>query len=406
MCDYAEVDNHVEYTEKIVGYTDVIYNYTPDTMPWLSSMNINPNKNTMWIKRPVQNSIFLNSIDLENLMIPLRVQRFEESPIDNFINYRVDGVPVFGVISPMMYRRAVECVSKKYNSAIIKILLGPQETLTDIQVHNPNVKVIVCKDPVDDLTVLKFLSSNDLNLFFYNGFPSDVTEKAVYLALCSGKPLATSNSIIFKDIFHQSMMLLHDNDLIDNWDWCLKNSVSHIHSLTTRKIVNVFEKALFPFYSLAGQDLWVLRTLGYRPGRFLEFGSPHPVVHNNTYMLSKCGWTGVSMGVDKDILPVYRQIRQDTECTDTFPSIHFDYVSLGVPSLEILESVKQSNFKMLTMRHDDNAFIREESRRILKSWGYGLIHSDVTVDKPYEDWWIRGVFEMESNGEKFPDFLF
>jgi hypothetical protein len=47
--------------------------------------------------------------------------------------------------------------------------------------------------------------------------------------------------------------------------------------------------------SSSQQDLWVVQKTQCVPGFYMEIGSGDGVIMNNTYLLEKCGWMGVSV---------------------------------------------------------------------------------------------------------------
>jgi hypothetical protein len=64
-------------------------------------------------------------------------------------------------------------------------------------------------------------------------------------------------------------------------------------------------------YSQAAQDLFVETVLkGKLNGYFLEIGSNHPSIHNNTYLLEKkYNWKGLMVEYDKTFEPLYKKDR-------------------------------------------------------------------------------------------------
>ena len=50
-------------------------------------------------------------------------------------------------------------------------------------------------------------------------------------------------------------------------------------------------------YSQCGQDLFVINLLNQNKGKFLDLGCYLPKNINNTYLLEKIGWEGVSVDI-------------------------------------------------------------------------------------------------------------
>ena len=67
-------------------------------------------------------------------------------------------------------------------------------------------------------------------------------------------------------------------------------------------------------YSQAAQDLFVEAVMkGKRDGYFLEIGSNHPKIHNNTYLLEKkYNWRGAMVEYDKSFAPLYKMHRPNS----------------------------------------------------------------------------------------------
>lgn len=163
--------------------------------------------------------------------------------------------------------------------------------------------------------------------------------------------------------------------------------------------------------SLDGQEPFVLNVLKEkREGYFVEIGSNHPFIANNTSLLeSKFGWSGVALEIDKSFVDEYNSSRE-TECVladamsfdyakyfreHNFPK-QIDYLQIDIDddprhaNLKALIQLPLSEyrFSVITIEHGVlNDYTLEELRRaqrtILTSYGYMLIvHGDV------EDWWI------------------
>ena len=61
-------------------------------------------------------------------------------------------------------------------------------------------------------------------------------------------------------------------------------------------------------YSQAAQDLFVLKVLNNKKnGTFLEIGSRHPIIANNTYLLeNQYNWKGVMVACDEQWVSLYK----------------------------------------------------------------------------------------------------
>jgi hypothetical protein len=169
-------------------------------------------------------------------------------------------------------------------------------------------------------------------------------------------------------------------------------------------------------YSQAFQDLFVLTmTNGKKNGTFLEIGAFQAKYISNTYLLEKkFNWSGISIDV-QDISKSFSEhsrssklIIQDALTIDYESllqnnkfSYNIDYLQLDIdPALNTLECLKiipfnKYKFSVITYETDiyrSSKEIRDESRNILKNYGYELIFSDVCFknsDTPFEDWYIH-----------------
>ena len=68
-------------------------------------------------------------------------------------------------------------------------------------------------------------------------------------------------------------------------------------------------------YSQAAQDLFVLKVLNNKKnGIFLEIGSRHPIISNNTYLLeNQYDWRGVMVTRDEQWVSLYKESRPNSE---------------------------------------------------------------------------------------------
>ena len=177
-------------------------------------------------------------------------------------------------------------------------------------------------------------------------------------------------------------------------------------------------------FSQAAQDIFVLyATQNKKNGFFLEIGSNHPMIHNNSYILEKQnGWSGLLVEYDKSFESLYNEYRpsskyiiNDARCVDyrefldnnKFP-LNIDYlqIDLDVNNKSTLDTFLLLNntvfdkytFATITLEHDiytGNFYNTQNiTREILKNRGYVLVFPNVRVFwegnyKPFEDWYIH-----------------
>jgi hypothetical protein len=174
------------------------------------------------------------------------------------------------------------------------------------------------------------------------------------------------------------------------------------------------------------QDFFVLAMLNKkRYGTYLEVGGARPIVDNNTYLLENdFGWEGCSLEWSGDLSSEWIGIRKNPcLCADAtlmdYDELlkqcnfgnHIDYLQLDIdPPHNTFKALLKINFfkysfSVITYEHDWYAggdFERIASRKILESFGYTLVVSDVMHDDiRFEDWYINPRYVSEDTYRKF-----
>jgi hypothetical protein len=179
--------------------------------------------------------------------------------------------------------------------------------------------------------------------------------------------------------------------------------------------------------SQAGQEEFVMCVLKNKQnGTFIEIGSEHPVLNNNTFYLEKyLGWDGYMIECDKKWEAYYKKWRKSKYCISdalwvSYPSVCdclsvrknrvIDYLQFDlevknestIKCLEIFDRDIFDNyqFRVITFEHDlytgwcgDDT--RRRSREIFEKRGYLRVFSDVkhnlntTWCVPFEDWYVK-----------------
>jgi hypothetical protein len=176
--------------------------------------------------------------------------------------------------------------------------------------------------------------------------------------------------------------------------------------------------------SQAFQDLFVISmTKQKRGGFFVEIGSNHPKMDNNTYILETVfDWKGLMVEYDKQYGELYKIHRpksihelKDARMVDYrgildnngFPS-NIDYLQIDLDvdnrsTLDTLYLLDQTcfdkyKFATITFEHDiyrgDYFNTRQLSREIFKKRGYELVFPDVSLFNlgqfcVFEDWYVH-----------------
>jgi hypothetical protein len=158
-------------------------------------------------------------------------------------------------------------------------------------------------------------------------------------------------------------------------------------------------------------------------GTFLEIGSNHPIIHNNTFLLeSKYNWKGLMVEYDNSFSELYNIHRKlsiykisdarhvnyrEILDNNNYP-LNMDYlqIDLDVNTKSTLDTLILLNntvldkykFATITFEHDiytGNYFNTQEiSRQIFIERGYVLLFQNVSVFwegsyKPFEDWYVH-----------------
>jgi len=174
----------------------------------------------------------------------------------------------------------------------------------------------------------------------------------------------------------------------------------------------------------ASQDYFVEHILKKKKnGYFLEIGSSHAKMYNNTYLLEKSyGWTGIMVEYYPFFMNEYNAMRQnsiaiikDAREVDYLEELqkanypkHMDYLQIDLDvdnrsTLDVLEKINNTvfndyKFATVTFEHDiyrgDYFNTRDISRNIFESRGYVRIFSDIMLtldgaDVAFEDWYVH-----------------
>jgi hypothetical protein len=173
-------------------------------------------------------------------------------------------------------------------------------------------------------------------------------------------------------------------------------------------------------FSQCYQDMFVLSCLdGKTDGIYLEIGAAHPFISNNTALLEKFGWRGISVEIKPEDVECFNKNRSnfiaegDATIIDYeelfkevgFNQTCFDYLQVDCePPSTTFSALKKIplhkyKFAVITFEHDfynhvpenDNYKVRDESRKYLENFGYVLVVNNISVDlhHPFEDWWVH-----------------
>jgi hypothetical protein len=180
------------------------------------------------------------------------------------------------------------------------------------------------------------------------------------------------------------------------------------------------------YFGGAAQDYFVRKVLKDKThGTFVEIGSNHPILVNNTYIMEAgLGWTGFMVECLEEYTRDYPRIRPRSyhlNCDATkinwleeFEKVNFpkniDYLQIDLDvanrsTLDVLEAMDRQifdnyKFATITFEHDiytGNHFdTRRISREIFEKRGYFRVFSDVHAGDhstgtygEFEDWYVH-----------------
>lgn len=161
------------------------------------------------------------------------------------------------------------------------------------------------------------------------------------------------------------------------------------------------------FYSLSKQDIFVNKLIP-TPGKFVDIGSNHAILANNSLSLERLGWSGICIEFDSSFNELYlgrtcKYLNQDIFQIDwsSLDVSNLDYLSIDIDE-KSTACLLQLPFlaSIVTIEHDaylhGNVF-QKTQREYLFQKGYHLLCSNVLVEQegfenrkcPFEDWWIK-----------------
>ena len=253
------------------------------------------------------------------------------------------------------------------------------------------------------------------------GYPGSIGLDHAY-AVCKWKTDGRDDSKnLFFDLKHKRSLDMTD-EIRQSVDWWL-DQIGYPSTLPYKKEeikkyrwqfddLNVIERN----YSRHFQDMFVISLLkGKMEGTFVEIGSGHPTLFNNTYMLEKdFGWRGLSVDHSERMCAQFSRERNTSviladASTLDYSSLfkqhcleqHIDFLRINSDqsSLPVLNSIpfNKHEFSVVQFQHNEcwwGSDYKDKSREYLNKLGYKLFVSDVAIDNKnsYEDWWVHPSF--------------
>lgn len=238
---YREIDSEAEYRavlQDISHFQYIIYNYHCSTMPWLNAYNIQRKAKNIGLPHESQHGFFDVVCELDPTC-PESVNRFSiprpiyenvvpcdasTKSVDYFIRYtKGHNVPIIGSFGfgfeNKGFHKVVKMVNEQYDEAVIKFVIpiahfdpNPHTVYTMKQLcMNENVKpgitLMITHEFFSNADILTFLRSNTINLFLYDTMYGRGISSAIDYALSVKKPIAISDSFMFRHIYSDDICL-------------------------------------------------------------------------------------------------------------------------------------------------------------------------------------------------------
>jgi hypothetical protein len=278
---YAEIDCYEEYLDVIsknTNITAVIYNYHVSTMSWLNPSNIQKNIKNIGIPHESPAHLFdiICNIDpdecettncfslprpiFENIEDIISLPT-ENSDINDFIHKYTDtDIPIFGSFGfgfdNKGFDKIIQLVNDQYDNAIIKFVIpiahfDPEpyrinriRELCFKTNKKPGIMIMIFHNFLSTTDILKFLHSNTMNIFLYDTMFGRGISSTIDYALSVKKPLAISDSYMFRHIYSDEICL-YKNTI----QHCVINSETYLKQFldkySNEKLRSTFKKILF-----------------------------------------------------------------------------------------------------------------------------------------------------------------
>ena len=267
---YKEVDTYQEYHDLQKDVSYIIYNYHCATMPWLTHENIQKTVKNIGIPHESSAALFdiVCNIDPDQpetaTSVSLPRPLFEtieslpmRSEVKEFIEYTDADTPIFGSFGFGFefkgFDKIIKYVNEQYDTAIIKFVIPVAHYDPDVNrisainsiCHNvnikPTIKLLISNSFFTTNEILQFLRSNTMNIFLYDKLEGRSISSTIDYALSVKRPLAISDSCMFKHIYSDEICL-YKNTIRH----CLQSEYLHpfLTKYSNKNMRAVFKKIL------------------------------------------------------------------------------------------------------------------------------------------------------------------
>ncbi len=242
---YKECANREDYLLAVseVNPDYIIYNYHFDRTPWLLEIDIAENTHSKHYFLFHDGSIvnrydkYLFCGEFPNYPTPINKDRSILLPrplIDYHGTYPVNSVPTIGsfgfATDHKRFPELVSLVNQTFDKANIRLhITSPYFGVTkgynlpDIMQKcvannvNPNIKLSISTNFVDDDQLLEFLAGNDINVFNYSYMQNPGISSAIDYALSVRRPFAVTRNNLFRHVAIDEVLIEKNSiqDIID-----------------------------------------------------------------------------------------------------------------------------------------------------------------------------------------------
>lgn len=232
---YFNVNNREGYKALIDYYHPdfIIYNWHKDRINWLKESDVVENKTAKhyFLFHDGSNFsvydkyIFCGEYPNYPSGIPLEKSVLLPRPlIDYEGDYPINSVPTIGsfgfATDHKRFPELVTLVCQTFSEAHIRLhITSPYFGVTEgynlpkivakctANVTNPNVKLSISSNFIDDQALLKFLAGNDVNVFNYAYMPNPGISSAIDYALSVRRPFAVTKNNLFRHVAKKETLL-------------------------------------------------------------------------------------------------------------------------------------------------------------------------------------------------------
>jgi len=271
--EYKEVSCYDDYLNILQknSYDVIFYNYHILPLYWLNENTIIRTQQNIGILHDCPSSFFDKVISpdpdesINNffgvprpLLEEFSNDKSDNQDFENFLDINEEGVPIFGSFGFGLlnkgFHRMIEIINNQYEKAIIKLLITRghyveyHHTIDALNACNQvqrkdGIQLFIYETFIDDNSLMRFLSSNTMNIFLYDTMHGRGISSCIDFALSAKKPIGISDSNMFKNIYNDSICVYKNNIEV-----CMKNSIPHCQELIKKysheNLINRFEEII------------------------------------------------------------------------------------------------------------------------------------------------------------------